>query len=325
MYPLLRTARARLLTPDRAVTQLAVRGFPVKDEETKQRLEAVGASFLDGFHCALEAEDNAAAAGRLDTGIATPVRGFAYEGAAMALAVLDGLTPGGGRRASRFIAGEAARHVYMGYVGIGWAYGKLPRWRWGAIGPVDPLLGWLALDGYGFYHAFFHTDRYVHDQYVDSGVHLPGRAPDPYSRHAIDQGIGRASWFVAGADPDRAATLIDRFAPDRRADLWSGMGLAATYAGAASEVELKTLWDHAGEYQPHLAQGATFGAKARIFAGLATPHTPVATAVFCGCSPEEAAAVTDRAREDLPPDGELPAYEVWRGRIRSHFPQHQLN
>ncbi len=33
----------------------------------------------------------------------------------------------------------------------------------------------------------------------------------------------------------------------------------------------------------------------------------------------KAAAVTDRARENLPPDGAEPAYEVWRQRIQAQF------
>jgi len=318
MLQIFRVARARLLTPDRAVTRLDVRGFPVKDEDTRQRLESVGSSFLDGFAHALEAPDNAAVADRLERTVDQPYRGFAYEGAAMGLAVLDGMTPGGGRRVARFIAGEAERHVYMAYVGIGWAYAKLPRFLWRGIGPVDPLLGWLALDGYGFYHAFFDTNKYVHEQYVETGVHLPGYAPHEYSRRVIDQGIGRAMWFVAGADPEIAGKLVHGFAPSRQADLWSGMGLAATYAGAASAAELERLREHAGEHWAHLAQGCTWGAKARLFAGLATPHTAVATEVLCGLSPEDAAAVTDGALADLPPDGERPAYEAWRDRIRRH-------
>jgi hypothetical protein len=318
MSNFLRTTRARLLTPDRGMTQLDTRGFYVKDEPTRERLEAVGARFLDGYQYAMEARAPADAAARLDT-IDAAERGFAYEGAGMALALLDGMTPGGGTRTSRFVAGPGAPHFYMVFVGIGWALAKLPKWRWRAVRRPDHLSSWLALDGYGFYHAFFDTDQYVHRQYVDTGARWPAGASADYTLRVIDQGIGRAMWFVAGADPDRAATLIERFPEPRHADLWSGMGLAATYAGSADEVELKSLRERAGRYRPELAQGAAFGAKARVLGGLVTAHTPVATAVFCGRTPQEAAAITDEMQIGLPTDGAVATYEVWRQRIQGRF------
>jgi hypothetical protein len=314
-----RTVRARALTPNRKEVLLSERGFPAKDDASRQALESVGSAFLDGFERALEARDASEIGVRLDT-IEPAHRGFAYEGAGMSLTVLDGLTPGGGNRVHRFVAGPAAIHSYMVYVGVGWAYAKLPRFRWRAVTPADPLLRWLVLDGFGFYHAYFDTDRYVHGQYADPPLRWPADAPNPiYARRVVDQGIGRASWFVAGADPVAAAALIATFPAARRPDLWSGMGLAATYAGSADQAELETLWESAGEHQPQLAQGAAFAAKARVLAGLSTAHTPVATAVFCGRTPEEAAEVTDRARLDLPEDGALPAYEIWRQRIQKEF------
>jgi hypothetical protein len=53
----------------------------------------------------------------------------------------------------------------------------------------------------------------------------------------------------------------------------------------------------------------------RVRAGLATAHTCLAAEVFCGIPPPEAAALTERARRDLPADGLLPAYQVGRQQI----------
>jgi len=58
-----------------------------------------------------------------------------------------------------------------------------------------------------------------------------------------DQGIGRAMWFVGGTDVELVATMIDKFPDHRRADLYSGAGLAATYAGGAHEQELRAFWN----------------------------------------------------------------------------------
>ncbi|MFF5179685.1 DUF1702 family protein [Micromonospora sp. NPDC000316] len=310
-----RTLRANLMTPDTAETTMSRRGFHVKDEATRRRLESVGASFLTGFRAAVEARDDADIE-RLEL-IERQFRGFAYEGAAMGYAILDGVALGGDRT-GRFLTGFGAPHVYMAYVGIGWAYAKLPRWRWRAVQAPDPLLRWLVLDGLGFHRAYFETDRFVRRQEIKA-VAWPSDVPGDYPAHAIDQGIGRASWFVAGADPDVAAELISRFDESRHGDLWSGMGLAATYAGGADPDELKKLYVHAGRYRPQLAQGATFAAQARLHAGLATEHTHLATGVFCGCTPQEAATLTERERDALPADGAVPAYEIWRQRIQAHF------
>lgn len=313
-----RALTARLLTPSAKTTSLEVRGFHEKDAAAKKRLETIGARFLGGFRIALESPDVATAGARLDT-VDRPYRGFAYEGAAMALAVLDGLVPWGRGRVERFIAGPAARHVYMAHIGIGWAYGRLPRSRWRFITPTDPVLRWLALDGYGFYRAFFQTKRWVGEQHVERDFPWPPEGPADYANRVIDQGIGRAMWFIGGTAVDRVTALISAFPEPRHNDLWSGAGLAATYACGVTEAELRAFWANAGPHQPAVAQAAAFAAKTRVLAGLATEETRMATAVFCGATPEEAAAVTDETLVDLPPDGVVPAFEVWRQRIQKHF------
>jgi hypothetical protein len=240
------------------------------------------------------------------------LRGFAYEGAAMGLAMLDGLPLGRGGRVEEFLTGRAARHVYMAYVGIGWAMARLPRFRWPKLVATDPLLRWLVLDGYGFHQAFFKTKRYVVDQYQEQAFPWPGGVHRWYANRVIDQGIGRALWFVGGADPPVVAKLVGAFPAARWPDLYGGVGLAATYAGGGSEKELRMLWDSAGQCRPQLAQGCAFAAKARVLADLMVPHVELATEVFCGMTPAEAASITDTALPDRHDDRQLPSYERWR-------------
>jgi hypothetical protein len=318
--PMWRALRRRVLTPDASATDLDVRGFHVKGPEARNRLETVGAMFLAGYGYAAEARTATEAESRLET-VPAPWRGFAYEGAAMAFAVRDGLPGGRPRLVAEFLAGRADEHIYMAYVGIGWAMARLPRFRWSRLHTPDPLLRWLALDGYGFHQAYFRTGRYVVQQFRERPFPWPAGDPSGYAERVIDQGIGRALWFVGGADPAVVARLLDRFPEDRRPDLYSGAGLAATYAGGADEAELRLFWQRAGAYRPHVAQGSAFAAGARVRAGLVVPHNEVATQVFCGMSTSDAAKVTDAAlldldRRDGPPGpGVLPAYEVWRRRI----------
>jgi hypothetical protein len=310
--------RRRILTPNVSATRLDVRGFEAKNPAARELLETIGRTFLTGYGYAAEARTPAAAEEPLES-VPTRFRGFAYEGAAMGFAVRDGLPFGSSRNVERFLAGRGADHIYMAYVGIGWAMARLPKFRWPAGSTLDPLLRWLVLDGYGFHQAYFHTQRYVHEHYQDLDFGWPADGERWYANQAIDQGIGRALWFVAGTDPARAAELIGGFAEQRRSDLYSGAGLAATYAGGAEESELQLFWELAGQYRPQVAQGSAFAAEARIRAGLLVPHTGIATRVFCGLPPERAAQISEDVRPDGPVTGDTPGYELWRQRIANEF------
>lgn len=312
-----RALRRRVLTPSTSEASLAVRGFHVKSPAAREMLETIGETFLTGYAYAAEARLPAEAEERLEE-LPWQFRGFAYEGAGMGFAIRDGL-PFGGRHLSRFLEGRAKDHVYMVYVGVGWAMARLPRFRWvkASAAATDPLLRWLVLDGYGFHQAYFHTDRYVRQQYQEPHFPWPADGPASYASRVIDQGIGRAIWFVGGADPELAADLIDAFDETRRADLYSGAGLAATYAGAVDEEELQALMRRAGHHLPQVAQGAVFAATARQQTGLVTPHTTLATGLLCGVTPAQAADLADRTSTEPPGDSDIPSYELWRQRIAS--------
>jgi hypothetical protein len=113
--------------------------------------------------------------------------------------------------------------------------------------------------------------------------------------------------------------LLDAFDESRRPDLYAGAGLAVAYAGGCDAEELRWLVSAVGPYRADLAQGAAFGAAARDRAGLVFPHNELAAEVLCGRSVGAATRITDDARAGLPPDGVVPAYEVWRQRIKSAF------
>jgi hypothetical protein len=309
-----RALRRRLLTPKMSEATFATRGFRAGDRFSRELLESIGCAFLTGFGYAAEARGPVEAVPRLDA-VGKPLRGFAYEGAAMCFAILDAAMPGRGGRIRELLAGGGQKHVYMVHVGIGWAMARLPRPLWRRVRPSDPLLGWLALDGYGFHQAYFHTDRYVRRQHRGT---VPGWPPDA-AGHVVDQGIGRALWFVEGADVSRVVATIEGFHPARQPDLYAGVGLAATYAGGVGRAALESLRHRAGDHASQLAQGSAFAAEARVHAGLETAHTDLATDVFCGMTPREAAAVTDAARVDLPDDAPQTPYEVWRRRIATEF------
>src|SRR3984957_2935094 len=309
------TLRRRILTPSTSETKLSVRGFAEKTAESRDLLETVGESFLAGYAHAAESSSAPEAEDSLER-IPDAFRGFAYEGAGMALAVRDGLPLGHRHHVRDFLGGRAEKHVYMVYVGVGWALARVPRFCWGAAtsGATDPLLRWLVHDGYGFHQAYFHTDRYVHQQYHETGFPWPADGPRWYASRAIDQGIGRAMWFVCGTDPESLASTIDKSPESRRPDLYAGAGLAATYAGGVNEEELRLLRDRAGDCRPQLAQGSAFAASARVMAGLVVPHTELASQVLCGLTPGQADALCQESKPTRR-DGDVPAYETWRRRV----------
>ena len=163
-----RALRRRILTPSKSAAKLAKRGFYEKSPAARELLETVGEMFLTGYAYAAEARTPQDAENDIER-LPRQYQGFAYEGAGMGFAVRDGLPFGHGHHVADFLASRAESHVYMVYVGVGWALARLPRFRWAKVTEAvpDPLLRWLVLDGYGFprhrsagSHWFFiHTDE----------------------------------------------------------------------------------------------------------------------------------------------------------------------
>jgi SagB-type dehydrogenase family enzyme len=308
--------RCRIFLPDQSEATFAKRGFTAPDATRQANIEKVGTIFLVGYEYGMAGLSLSAIESSLET-VEPAFRGFAYEGCTMALAVRDGVRPAGRHWVRDLLASRGANHIYMAYIGVGWAMARLPRMRWRAVEPHDPLLRWLALDGYGFHQAYFHTKQYVWQRHQ---APIPGWEPAGYANRVVDQGIGRALWFVNGSDVQGVANTIESFPQARRADLWSGVGLASVYAGGADAGELSDMVRLAGPYRSNAAQGAAFAGKARLLAGLVTPGTELGVKVHCDMSVEDAAAVTDDALRELPAqDSDVPRFEIWREAIRQRF------
>jgi hypothetical protein len=290
----------------------ARRGFRRNNVEAQQRLEQIGYTFLHGYHAAAIENDEPQALVTELNAVAPELRGFAFEGAAMGLALLDYLTPWNRNRVQVFLADAGAAHAYMVHVGVGWMLARMRQRIEPSLARLNPLLGWLAVDGYGFHEGYFHASRYVDQQAIPRGI-------SDYARRVFDQGLGRSLWFVNGADVNHIPVTIAAFCPSRQADLWSGVGLACAYAGGVERSGIDALRTAARSYLPQLAQGAAFAAKARSRAGNPAVHTELACEVLCGMPAEAAAEITDMALNELPTNGVLPTYELWRQRIQNQF------
>ena len=296
------------LSPQEA--SFAKRGFRGGDEQTRARLERIGATFIEGYHTALEA-DEPTLGSRLSE-VEAEWRGFAFEGAAMGLALLDFITPWKANRLQSFIRGSGATHIYMIHVGAGWALARLPVRPERFISRLDPLLRWLAIDGYGFHEGYFGGPAYFAAQ--SKPTRLSG-----YAARVFDQGLGRSLWFVEGADVQAIAATVASFPDTRQADLWSGVGLACAYAGGQDRPGIEALRGKAGRYRPALAQGAAFAAKTRQRAGNLVAHTDLACQVICEVSAETAAKVTDITLQIMADENSVADYEGWRRRIQASF------
>jgi hypothetical protein len=306
--------KSRALSVSTDEVRLERRRIDPKNAAAKEQLENVGLAFLEGYHCALKDLDARDLVYSLEQGPAR-LRGFSYEGAAMAIWLLDATSIFSKHRWERFYSLASISQPYIVHVGVGWGIARLP---WAKRNPeaylrrFDPMLGWLVLDGLGFHEGYFHTSKWIRD---------PSRRTQysPYANRVFDQGLGRSLWFVDGTDIDRIAATIESFDPDRRDDLWSGVGLACAYAGQYSEKELHSLMDYAQMHLPSFRQGISFGAEARVLAQLDDENTERACQTVCCMSAEQAALWTRKARtavQHSPESSTRPFYELWRLRMQ---------
>lgn len=312
--------RRLVLTPSLEAVSFARRGFPTTRSAATEQLEAIPQAVICGFEWGIEARGQWELERRLAL-VEPAMRGFAYEGATMALTVRD--VVGGGQRTRDLLLGSGQPHIFLAYIGIGFAMARLPRILWRKVLPdlsesaYHPVMSWLAVDGYGFDRAYFETARWVDQQRVPAPYPWQG-SPD-YFHRAVDQGIGRALWFIHGARVPDVTAAVETFADHRQADLWSGVGLAAAFAGGCGREELDELRRAAGEHGAELALGVVFAAKARTYAGFVPAHTDLATTALAGMSVDAAVALADRTAVDPSGPGPVPPYEMWRERIRAAF------
>jgi enediyne biosynthesis protein E3 len=304
----------KLLSIPASEASFAQREFHFLRHSTRERLERVGETFLCGYHLALADEGIEFLAEGLNE-VDHEFRGYAFEGAAMGLDLLDRLKPWSATRVAEFLRGPASPHTYMAHVGIGWS---MARWGLGMerrLARLEPLLRWLALDGFGFHEGYFRWTDYAKGAAPKLKVH------STYASRAFDQGLGRSLWFVSGADPEHISCAMAHFAEVRHPDLWSGIGLACGYAGGANDDEVRAIHAASGECWPHLAQGTVFAAGARQRAGNPAAHTEVACRILCDITAQRAAELCEETLRNVTaaPDQ---AYEEWRQLIREHL---QLN
>ncbi|MCK6546375.1 DUF1702 family protein [Myxococcota bacterium] len=252
-----------------------VRGFH-QESPARRRLELVARTVIEHYNTALEEGAGEGLETRL--GFVDPeLHGFACEGAAMGLFILDRVVPGRRGHFSRFLAGHGQNHRYMSYIGAGLGVGAFRLSHRDVLAEEAHFSRVLVLDGLGFHHGYFRTEPTVRQNEIPADI-----LGDPVLRERFDSGLGRALWFVENGVPERLAATVAAFPVERRPELWAGIGLAATYAGGVPAEWLHALVRSAGAHRVMLAQGSLLACHARHRAGNPAPHNDLAATILAG-------------------------------------------
>lgn len=303
------SAFGNLLKPIFGVSEASTT-FQADDRQAAQRLRTVVRAVTKGCQLTLQNSNFEAVVSRMNA-FDDELRGYAYEGAGIGFAALDCVMPWK-NRLKGFLDGPGSAFIYAIPLGAGMGLARLHRKPERFLARLDPVLGWLIIDGYGFHEGFFAARRTIKKQIVPA--HL-----SPYARRVFDHGVGRAIWFVCSTNVPRVVETIATFPEARQADLWSGIGLACGYTGGVDQAAIELLRTSAGAWKAQLAMGAAIAAHARHTVGNPSQYVELASEVLCGVSSASASQMVATARQNLPADGAETAYEVWRQRLVAQF------
>ena len=286
------------------------------ETEARKSLRWSSNAFFNGYNTALEVGLSHILLSELQA-FDINLRGFAYEGGGMGLAMIDYTSFGKESRFQQFVE-ENPNYSILAHIGAGLAIAVLNRNIEKSLAAMNPIQRWWAIDGYGFYNGVFKWKQCVKKQIFPKKV-------KGYARQIFDCGLGRSLWFFYTADTGRIVQELQKFPESRQANIWSGIGLASTYAGVVSEERLLNLKAAAGSYASYLSLGSTQAANIRYLANNIVDYTNLACSILCGMSAEDAAKLTFNLMEGLNIDEQesisvdQPIYEIYRERIRSQF------
>lgn len=260
-----------------------------QDEALRRHLEGVLHVAVDAFQLAMSQPDLDLVVAELERAVDDHHRGFAFEGVGAYLAAIDLATWGATRRLDELVRGPAGHHDGLALLGAGFAVARVP---WGAVlwrryrERLDAALAWCMADGLGFHQGLFR-----HRQWIRQRRSPPGFLPS-YDRSAFDSGIGRALWWVEGADPRRIADSIGSFPANRQGELWNGIGTACTYAAGRDGEALRDLDRRSGAWRSDFLSGVSFAPLIRRRGRNPSELTDRACRELLGMTADQAADMT---------------------------------
>lgn len=291
------------------------KNVPNVETPTRKKLRPPVIAFITGLNTAIEVALSDLLIGQLE-GLNDNCRGFAYEGAGMGLAIIDYSRNKG--LISKFLKGEGANYPELIHVGLGCATAALKKDLESKMKEIEPMQRWWIPDGFGFFTGIYKWEDTVEKQIVPSQI-------KGYTLRSFDRGLGRRMWFAFSGEVEAIADAISKFPESRQADLWSGVGLASTFAGGVERETLVKLKELAGDYSSYVALGSAMAAKCRYTAGNIMNYTNVACSILCGMTASEVGEIVAKTFDELdinpnePLNVEQPVFETMRENVRNHF------
>ncbi len=291
------------------------KNIPNVETPTRTKLRSSVIAFVTGLNTAIEVAYSKLLIGQLE-GLSDNCRGFAYEGAGMGLAIIDYSRNKG--LVAKFLKGEGANYPELIHVGVGCATSLLKKDLEQKMMEADPMQRWWIPDGFGFYSGIYKWEESVEQHMIPNQI-------KGYAMRGFDRGLGRRMWFGFSGEITAVADAIAKFPEYRQADLWSGIGLASTFAGGVDRETLVKLQELAGNYASYLALGSAMAAKCRYTAGNMVDYTHLACSVLCGMDGSQVGEIVDKIFQELnvdpnePINVEQPIFETMRETVRSQF------
>lgn len=243
--------------------------------------------------------------------------GAFVEGESMGLALSDRLLPWRAENWHQFAEMHMVRHPYELYTGLGMGLGYLNARDLSLTSLLRnaTLYEWFALDGYAFQQALQNPARFVQLHRRLNFPTLP-----PHATHVMDQGIGRALWFIFSGNTARIADAISAFPAARRADLWLGLGVAAGHTASAATDDLRRLVSLCGDFVSHFRTGALVSAHVRSLSGTRSLVTDTACLTLTGLTAVTAADIVSSAHRSVATTGAA-GHAEWQKLILSSLPE----
>ncbi len=214
-----------------------------------ERVSNARAAFLQGFDQALKASPEILPKLLQDEPFQR--RGFALEGAAMALTLIDEFSPAPQNQLNVFLNGRSTEEHILSAIGVGWASARLGKpFDWSPTA-LDSNFIAAVVDGYGFHQGFFHPQRFTCRGF-------PMRESELSTFYDI--GLGRALWFVHVGHIETIVRTIDRFLPKRRKQLWHGVGTACAFTGS-TEYAATQMRTAASKFENNFQAGVDTGTQ----------------------------------------------------------------
>lgn len=217
--------------------------------EIYQRVFDARTAFLRGFRKALSASPEALP--QLLRDEPSQRRGFALEGAAMALALIDEVSPAPQKLLKDFLNGRSAGEHTLSAIGVGWASARLGKSLGWLPTALHPCHKYAVADGYGFHQGFFHPHRFMSRGFPTGNGELST---------FYDVGLGRSLWFIHIGTVDPIVHTISEFSPDRHESLWRGVGTACAFTGNTT-LAATQMGEAVGNFESHFSAGLETGTQ----------------------------------------------------------------